>query len=192
MFPSRPPTRSSTESGGVVRICSVGRLSYQKGFRRTASCSGKANRRLPPWTLTTLGTGPLAVDLQVQAVQEGIAERVSLPVCFLSEPMRSWQTQMFSYTQTAGKDSAWRCSKQLLSGCPSLRPTARAGHGKSSQVARAFSFLPGDVGQLADALVKVATGAGLRSRPAVQAKRRASAYAPVRVAEQLLDIANQL
>jgi glycosyltransferase involved in cell wall biosynthesis len=205
MFPSRRPTfhllpnpvsqdlaaNVSRKSDGILRICSVGRLTYQKGFDVLLRALGTVNHRLPPWRLTILGTGPLAADLEALAEREGVGDFVSF-AGFLNKPY-----EVMADSDVFVHPSRWEgfgvaTLEAAALGLPIIATDSPGGTREILAGGAGILIPPDEVGQLADALVRVASDVDLRSRLAVQARRRARAYAPVRVAEQLLDIAKQI
>jgi GalNAc-alpha-(1->4)-GalNAc-alpha-(1->3)-diNAcBac-PP-undecaprenol alpha-1,4-N-acetyl-D-galactosaminyltransferase len=76
------PTTSSPESSFVHEqemVISVGRLSHEKGFDMLLEAFARVSGRHPGWTLEIWGEGPLRSQLEAQAIQLGIQDRIRLP-----------------------------------------------------------------------------------------------------------------
>lgn len=70
------PTTQTTASFPAPTVLAVGRLVTQKGYDVLLAAFAKVAREAPAWQLHILGAGPLQAELDEQAHQLGVHERV--------------------------------------------------------------------------------------------------------------------
>ena len=71
-----PTLRPSPAPDGPAHFLAIGRLVRQKGFHRAINAIATLAPRYPDLHLTIVGVGPLLADLQEQAAELGIADRI--------------------------------------------------------------------------------------------------------------------
>jgi glycosyltransferase involved in cell wall biosynthesis len=76
---SEVETRPAAPSNGSRQVAAVGRLSAEKGFDLLLSAFARCAPRHPQWSLAIAGEGPNRRQLEAQAAESGLANRVRLP-----------------------------------------------------------------------------------------------------------------
>jgi glycosyltransferase involved in cell wall biosynthesis len=76
-----PKVKAARGSGanGARQVAAVGRLSSEKGFDLLLRAFARCAQRHPEWSLVIAGDGPSRRQLEVQAADAGLAERVHFP-----------------------------------------------------------------------------------------------------------------
>ena len=172
----------------VFRFCSLGRLSPQKGIDVMLRAFGRANDQLPrPWELVLIGTGELRDELRALAEAEGISSHVHFSG-YVENPY-----QVLASAQVFVHSARWEgCPVAVLEaaalGLPTVATNSPGGTREILAEGAGILVPPDDPLAFAEALVAVANEEGLRKKLAVNASRRADAYAPVRIAERVLKL----
>lgn len=170
-----------------LRLCSIGRLVTAKGFDVLIHAVSLA-RLGDDWELIIVGDGPLRSDIERSVAERGLSGHVHL-VGRLTNPY-----PLLASADLAVQASRWEgfgiaVLEALALGVPLIATACPGGVPEILDHGR-FGVLvaPDDPEELAGAIRLVLDDEGLRTRLAERGPSRASAYAPSRVAQQLVDL----
>ncbi len=177
--------------GSRLRFCSVGRLVSAKGFDVLIEAFALADLG-DTWELLIVGDGPLRLELEQLTKRRGLDEHVT----FLGPVANPYP--IVASADIAVQASRWEgfgmaMLEALSLGVPLIATDCPGG--VSEIVGRgqcAMLVAPDDPTQLARTLGLVASDAELRRRLSERGPLRAAEYAPVRVAETVVSLAEEV
>lgn len=174
-------------------ICAAGRLTRQKGFDLLITALHERHNDLPrDWRLLILGDGDWRDRLGRMAVDLGLADRIEL-LGRLSNPYPAMRNADLFVHPARWEGFGLVLLEALALGIPILATQCPGGPAEILEGGRYGRLIrPSDEKTLGDALVFLAAHADERVRLANLGPQRAQDYSPLRIAERVLEIADQL
>jgi glycosyltransferase involved in cell wall biosynthesis len=162
----------------TVRFVSAGRLERRKGLELALRAFAMAAPRLPRWTYTLIGDGPDTPRLRQLAQELGIANHVEFTGLYShEETLESLRTSdVFVFTSI--RDTSGSVNLEAMANGLPVICIAHQGVGDITDESCAERIpagsVPATVGDLANAIARLATKPDLRSRMGKAAAHRAS------------------
>ena len=189
----RRRARPVASRGERLRFCSVGRLVWQKGHDVLIEAFAEARGDLgESWELVIVGGGPLRARLEELALVRGLSDHIS----FMGSVDNPFPLMASSdvYVHAARWEGFGLAVAEALSlGLPVIATrcggisSAIASDGESGLVVE-----PEDPRSLAEAVVRAAQSPELRQQLGAAGPERVSSYAPERVAQQVVALAEEV
>ena len=162
--------------GSGTRFVAVGRLDKQKGFDLLLEAFSRIARQLPMCTLVIFGEGPERASLERQARRLGIADRVQMPG--VTNSPGDWLSAGDVFVLSSRFEGFPNVLLEaLMAGMATVAFDCPWGPAEILRAKDAGLLIPAaDVGQLAEALRRVATDQPLRQRLAASGPLVAKQY----------------
>ncbi len=179
------------QRGGKLRFCSVGRLVTAKGFDVLIEALALA-RLGSAWELLIIGEGARRASLEALVHHHRLEDRVRF-LGWVENPWPVMASADVAVTASRWEGFGMAAAEALALGLPEIGSDCPGGIGEMLGYGEYGVVVPpDDPSHLADALTLLADNARLRRELGEKALERAKEYAPARIAERIVHLAEEV
>jgi glycosyltransferase involved in cell wall biosynthesis len=179
----------AASSGGVLRICSVGRLCHAKGFDVLIAALARA-RLGDAWEALIIGEGALREPLVRQVRNAGLEEHVRF-VGHVDNPYPLMASAHIGVQPSRWEGFGVAMGEFLALGIPLLTTDCPGGF-RDVMGAAGVVVPPDDSAALADAIARLAEDQALRQQVGALGPASIARYAPAAVARQIMEMVAEI